>query len=85
VVIGGGSAGLVAVDFGGPFGARGLLLESGLRSIGAEVNFSEVMRRVQDAVAAVYSLERFGARSGSCGGLGTFLSGGRPFGDGRLA
>jgi len=28
VVIGGGSAGLVAVDFGGTFGARGLLLES---------------------------------------------------------
>jgi pyruvate/2-oxoglutarate dehydrogenase complex dihydrolipoamide dehydrogenase (E3) component len=91
VVIGGGSAGLVAADFGARFGADVLLIEKdkiggdctwtgcvpskallhtagvahqiraashiGIRSRGAEVDFPEVMRRVREAVAAVYSFE----------------------------
>ncbi len=91
VVIGGGSAGLVAADFGARFGADVLLIEKdkiggdctwtgcvpskallhaagvahqigtasdiGIRSGRAEVDFPEVMRRVREAVAAVYSFE----------------------------
>lgn len=91
VVIGGGSAGLVAADFGARFGADVLLIEkdkiggdctwtgcvpskallhaagiahqtraasdTGIRPARAEVNFPEVMRRVREAVAAVYSFE----------------------------
>jgi len=91
VVIGGGSAGLVAAEFGARFGADVLLIEKDklggdctwtgcvpskalLHAAGvahqiraasdvgsgtkiAEVNFPEVMRRVREAVAAVYSFE----------------------------
>ena len=91
VVIGGGSAGLVAADFGARFGADVLLIEkekiggdctwtgcvpskallhaagiahqtraasdTGTRPARAGVNFPEVMRRVREAVAAVYSFE----------------------------
>jgi len=90
VVIGGGSAGLVAADFGARYGADVLLIEKSkiggdctwtgcvpskallhaagvahqLRAAsdvgvcsGGDVNFPEVLRRVRDASAAVYSFE----------------------------